>query len=344
MMNSITNSYKNTPNSLVHRVPLDFNSLVSVPDSHEWVAESVPVIDLCDPNAKTLIGEACEKWGAFQVTNHGVSMELLNRVELETIRFFSLPANRKLCALRSPEGITGYGVPRTSTYYPKLLWSECFTMMGSPTHHAAQLWPDQPHRQTTFCNLMEECQKEMKALTERVMELMLESLGLTVDDLKWFKPKTGSNKTQALLALNSYPICPEPERAMGLGPHRDTSMLTVLYQSSCRGLQVFQDEMGWIPVQPVPGAIVINIGDLMHILSNGRFNNVLHRAMVNKTRHRVSFAYIYGPPSDELISPLPKLTNDNNPPLYSPVNWKDYIYSKQVHGNNALHALHLTNH
>ncbi|KAK7265001.1 hypothetical protein RJT34_32617 [Clitoria ternatea] len=335
--NLITNSYKNKPSSLGHShiVPLDFTNMVTVPDSHEWVTESVPVIDLSDPNAKTLIGEACEKWGAFQVMNHGVSMELLNQAELEAFRFFSLPANQKLRVLRSPESIIGYGVPRISSYFPKLLWSENFTMMGSPIDHAAQLWPDQPHKQTTFCDVMEECQKEMKALTERVVELMLESLGLTMEDLKWH------SRGQCLFTLNSYPMCPEPERAMGLCPHTDTSLLTVLYQSSCTGLQVFQDVIGWIPVPPIPGAIVINIGDLMHILSNGRFKNILHRAVVNKTRHRVSFAVIYGPPSDEMISPLTKFTNDEHPPLYRPVNWKDYIYSKALHGNKAL--LHLMN-
>ncbi|TKY54923.1 Gibberellin 3-beta-dioxygenase 1 [Spatholobus suberectus] len=224
-------------------------------------------------------------------------------------------------------------MPRISSYFSKLLWSEGFTIMGSPAEHATKLWPHQPELQTSFCTVMEECQKEMKESTERVMVLMLESLGLTPDDVKWFKSKTGCNKAQALFALNSYPACPEPNQAMGLGPHTDTSLLTVLYQSSCTGLQVLGDGIGWIPVQPIPGALVVNVGDLLHILSNGRFKNILHRAVVNKTRHRISVAYIYGPPTDVKISPL---TDHDHPPLYSPVTWKEHVYAKSIHYNNAL--------
>ncbi|XP_027368798.1 gibberellin 3-beta-dioxygenase 3-like [Abrus precatorius] len=154
-MNSITNSYKNNPSHVNHRVPLDFSSVLTVPDSHEWVFEphtlgSVPLINLSDPNAKSLVRQACEEWGVFQVINHGVSMKLLKEVEVETFRLFSLPTHQKICALRSPDGIIGYGVPRISSYYSKLLWCEGFSMMESPVEHATQLWPHQPDQQTTF--------------------------------------------------------------------------------------------------------------------------------------------------------------------------------------------------
>ncbi|RDX96271.1 Gibberellin 3-beta-dioxygenase 1, partial [Mucuna pruriens] len=188
-MNSISNSYKNSPNHLKHKIPLDFESVVvSVPDSHKWEnveshsIGSVPLIDMSDPNAKTLIGEACQKWGVFQIINHGVPTNLLNEVEVETFRLFSLPTQQKLCALRSTDGITGYGLPRISMYFPKLLWSEGFSMMESPADHATLLWPNQPDRQTS--TVMDKCQKEMKRTTEMLMELMLESLGITAEDVE----------------------------------------------------------------------------------------------------------------------------------------------------------------
>ncbi|XP_027330126.1 gibberellin 3-beta-dioxygenase 1-like [Abrus precatorius] len=184
---------------------------------------------------------------------------------------------------------------------------------------------------------MEKCQRQMRASTERMMNLMLESLETSPEDVQWFKPKTGDTKAQVLFALNSYPVCPEPARAVGLGPHTDTSLLTVLHQSSgYSGLQILREGIGWIPVQPIPGALVVNCGDLMHVLTNGRFKNVLHRAVVNKTRHRISVAYIYGPPRDVKISPLTKLTNHGHPPYYGPITWKEYISLKSKHCNNAL--------
>ncbi|RDX96270.1 Gibberellin 3-beta-dioxygenase 1, partial [Mucuna pruriens] len=273
----------------------------------------VPLIDLSDPNAKSLIREACEKWGAFQVINHGVPLNLLNEAEVEAFRLFGLPIQQKLCARRLPEGITGYGMPRIASYFPQLLWSEGFIMMRSP-----------------------ECQKEMKIMTERVMQLILESVGLNPEDVEWLKPKDkeGCNKTEAIYSLNSYPICPEPDRAMGLCPHTDTSLVTVVYQSNCTGLQFLRDGIGWIPVQPIPGALVVNLGDLMHIFSNGLFKNVVHRAVVNNTQHRISFAYVYGPPSDVKISS--PLSDNDHPPLYSPITWKEYTKLKSIHHNNAL--------
>ncbi|KAF5934753.1 hypothetical protein HYC85_025882 [Camellia sinensis] len=56
-------------------------------------------------------------------------------------------AKQKLRAMRSPDGLTGYGVARIAPFFPKLMWSEGFSAVGSPEEHARQLWP---HDYTTF--------------------------------------------------------------------------------------------------------------------------------------------------------------------------------------------------
>lgn len=145
-----------------NQIPLDFKSVPTVPESHKWApdtenpvvephgSECVPLINLSDPNAKSLIRNAFEKWGAFQIINHGVPMNLLNEVELQSYRLFSLPADQKLCALRSSDAVTGYGKPRFQIFFPKVMWTESFLVMGSPMEHATQLWPHQPTQQTNF--------------------------------------------------------------------------------------------------------------------------------------------------------------------------------------------------
>ena len=69
-----------------------------------------------------------------------------------------------------------------------------------------------------------------------------------------------------------YPVCPEPERTMGLVSHTDPGVLTVLAQDCVGGLQVKQtDDDGasyWVDVKPVPGALVINVGDLLQVQSD----------------------------------------------------------------------------
>ncbi|TKY54924.1 Gibberellin 3-beta-dioxygenase 1 [Spatholobus suberectus] len=105
-MDSISNAYKSSPNHLNHLLPLDFNSVLTVPDSHKWVDVephafgSVPLVDLSDTNAKLLIREACEKWGAFQVINHWRSLEPLERSRTSSISIIFLTDSPE--TLRSP--------------------------------------------------------------------------------------------------------------------------------------------------------------------------------------------------------------------------------------------------
>jgi gibberellin 3-beta-dioxygenase len=162
-MNSISESFRSNPVHLDRIIPLDFKAVLKLPDSHRWSlsaadhpptttgdpfgAGSVPVIDLTDPNAVLLTRRACEQWGVFQVTNHGIPVDLLIELEFQTRRLFSLPLDQKLLAVRSPEAFTGYGLARISTFFPKLMWSEGFSITGSPMEHACQLWP---HDHTKF--------------------------------------------------------------------------------------------------------------------------------------------------------------------------------------------------
>ncbi|KAK4277127.1 hypothetical protein QN277_015172 [Acacia crassicarpa] len=307
MASTLSEAYRDHPQFLHHIKPIDFSSVRSLPDSHAWPqnfveeangggsGSSIPVIDLMDPNAEELIGFACEEWGAFQLKNHGVSLSLFEEVEAEAKRLFALPAKQKLKALRSPNGATGYGRARISPFFPKDMWHEGFTIMGSPFHDAKQIWP---HDYAPFCELMENYQKQMKVLAEKLTGIILRILKISEEEAKW----VGSSGSTGAVQLNYYPQCPEPNRAMGLAPHTDTSLFTILHQSQTEGLQIFKDQVGWVPVRPHPRALVVNAGDLLHIISNARFPCVLHRVVVNRVQHRYSVAYFYGPPLDYVLS------------------------------------------
>ncbi|KAL2458709.1 Gibberellin 3-beta-dioxygenase 1 [Forsythia ovata] len=330
---------------------LDLNSIKELPDSHAWTSvrdehhsvegcnvELVPIIDLNNKNAMELIGHASKTWGIFQLVNHNISKSLLEDIELAGKRLFSLPMQQKFKAGRSPDGASGYGVARISSFFPKLMWSEGFTVIGSPLEHARQLWPQDFQN---FCDIIEDYQKEMKKLAGKLMWLMLGSLGINEEDVKWADNKGEFEGGCAALQFNYYPACPDPERAMGLAPHTDSTILTILHQSNISGLQVLREGCGWVTVPPLPGALVIHVGDLLHILSNGLYTNVRHRAMVNRTQHRLSLAYLYGPPSTVKISPLPKLVDHFHPPLYRPITWSEYLGTKAKHFDKALKSVRL---
>ncbi|KAI4337365.1 hypothetical protein L6164_015793 [Bauhinia variegata] len=124
---------------------------------------------------------------------------------------------------------------------------------------------------------------------------------------------------------------------MGLAPHTDTFLLTILHQSQTTGLQIFKEGSGWVPVHPDPSALVVNIGDLFHIISNARFPCVVHRVTVNRTHQRYSVAYFHGPPVDYVVSPFSTTVLDNKSGVrFRAVTVKEYIAIKARNLGEAL--------
>lgn len=201
----------------------------------------------------------------------------------------------------------------------------------------------------------------MKSLAEQLLRIMFKYLNIPDDhqqkQINWLINTANSSAPPCTaLQLNSYPSCPDPNRAMGLAPHTDTSLLTILHQTqSDVGLQIRKDLLGggggtkpdpdpnlasgatvWVPVRPVPGALVVNVGDLLHIMSNGRFPCVVHRAVVNQTRQRLSFAYFYSPPTDFTVAPVAAEL-----PLYHSVTVKEYVGIKAKNLEKALSLIRI---
>lgn len=179
----------------------------------------------------------------------------------------------------------------------------------------------------------------MKRLVGRLAWLMLGSLGITKEDIKWAGPKGNFKDASGALQLNYYPACPDPDRAMGLPKHTDSTLLTILFQNKISGLQVLKEGSGWVTVPPVPGGLVIHVGDLLHILSNGSYPSVVHRAVVNRNTPRFSMAWLQGPPEGVKVSPLQKLVDSSHPALYSAVTWSEYLRTKAKHFDKALSSV-----
>lgn len=321
--------------------------MAEVPELYLWPQENqqaieesingidIPVIDLHHGELnRASVGSvieqvkaAYEDFGVFQIVNHGVSQKLLERVENQAQRLFSLPLDQKTKARRSPDGVTGYGMARISTFFDKLMWSEGFTSIASPLEHAEKLWPDDYQ---DFCEIIEEYDRAMKDLASKLMSLILESLGLRPRDYSW-----GREENCAALQMNHYPSCPRPAQTMGMAEHTDSTLLTVLYQGSVQGLQIKRSDGMWIVVPAIPNAFVVNVGDLLQVLSNGRYKSVVHRA-VNNSKPRLSFAYLWGPPLTSVVEPAPQLVDSKHPRLYRALTWNEYLVARAKHFDRAL--------
>nr|CAB3467222.1 unnamed protein product [Digitaria exilis] len=127
--------------------------------------------------------------------------------------------------------------------------------------------------------------------------------------------------------LNYYPSCPKPEHVLGLKPHSDGSLLTVIVvdDDDVGGLQVQGDAGVWYDVPVVPGALLVNAGDTIEIMSNGFFKSPVHRVVTNAERERVSLAMFYALDLEKEIEPAPELVGEEKPRRYGKVKTKDYV-------------------
>ncbi|MBA0752302.1 hypothetical protein Gogos_001147 [Gossypium gossypioides] len=126
--------------------------------------------------------------------------------------------------------------------------------------------------------------------------------------------------------LNYYPKCPNPELTVGVGRHSDVSTLTILLQDEIRGLFVRGNEGGdWIHVPPIKGSLVINVGDALQIMSNGRYRSVEHRVVANGSKNRISDLIFVNPRPTDMIGPLPELVANGEIPIYKQVLYSDYV-------------------
>ncbi|KAM0873342.1 hypothetical protein ACQ4PT_038139 [Festuca glaucescens] len=149
-----------------------------------------------------------------------------------------------------------------------------------------------------------------------VLELLSECLGLSSDHLREMGCAHSLN-----VACQYYPPCPEPHLTLGHKRHTDEGFLTVLLPDGMPGLQVLVDRSGaggtWVDVPHVPGALMINIGDLLQLVSNDQFRSAEHRVLANKSKDtaRVSVASFFN--TDMSRSTLYRpITNGHNPPIY----------------------------
>ncbi|KAF4346258.1 hypothetical protein F8388_022718 [Cannabis sativa] len=301
-------------------------------------AQGIPLIDLStgpiDDLAKE-IGDACRKWGFFQVINHGVSPESRRKIESAAREFFAWPQEEKMRVKRDEVRVLGY----YDTEHTKNVrdWKEVFDfVVEDPTIVPASVdaddqrvttwhnqWPDQnPHVLREAC---EEYGREVEKLSIKLMELIAISLGLQANRFNdFFKDQT------SFIRLNHYPPCPNPHLALGVGRHKDAGALTILAQDDVGGLEVKRKSDGeWIRVKPTPHAFIINVGDIIQVWSNERYESVEHRVMVNSERERFSIPFFLNPAHYTMVKPLEEMTDDQNPPKYKAYNWGKFFTTRK---------------
>ncbi|CAN4105725.1 unnamed protein product [Withania somnifera] len=141
------------------------------------------------------------------------------------------------------------------------------------------------------------------------------------------------------IRMNYYPLCPEPDKTIGFSPHSDAVALTILFQlNETEGLQVRKDGI-WVPIKALPNALIVNIGDMMEIVSNGVYRSIEHRAVVNSDKERLSVATFYTFNLDSELGPAHSLIGPNNPPIFRRVLVQKYLqdfFARKLDGKSYL--------
>ncbi|XP_077241996.1 1-aminocyclopropane-1-carboxylate oxidase homolog 1-like [Tasmannia lanceolata] len=279
----------------------------------------VPVIDLAgiyDSRRKEIVDEirrASENWGFFQTVNHGIPSSVLDGI-IEGVRKFHEQPKEDKMEIYTREFMKKV---RFSTNYDLLQsraanWRDTFTVLFDGLD---------PEEIPPLCrDIMMDYSKHVMRLGETLSELLSEALGLGPDYLK----KIQCTQTLVLTG-HYYPACPEPEQTLGTGRHSDPDFLTILLQDQIGGLQVIHQQC-WVDVPPIPGALVVNIGDLLQLMTNDKLKSVGHRVLASHIGPRISVACFFnGSREEKSYGPIVDLLSDDNPPKYREIKMRDFL-------------------
>ncbi|KAI3867634.1 hypothetical protein MKW98_006011 [Papaver atlanticum] len=302
-------------------------NLISVPSEYAFPAKpedlnmlsekevehvTLPVIDfsfLSSPGERSKIIEdlrdACQYWGFFMVVNHGVPESLKKDLIDSCMSFFDLSPEEK-SAYRGkykldPRIVLDHGTNLNSGVDSVSFLRDQFKacvhpIFGSPPKPEGikvkkkKKKKKKTNKKIDLHEILCEYTKRSREIMKELLKEIMEGLKLDEDDIE---KSLELNSGAQIFSANLYPPCPQPELAIGLPPHADHGLLTLLIQNDVDGLHIKNKEK-WVAVNLIPNSIMVNTGDHMETLSKGKYKSVLHRAVVNNKETRVSLVMTVG--------------------------------------------------
>jgi len=142
----------------------------------------------------------------------------------------------------------------------------------------------------------------------------------------FFADKT--RNSAALMKLLHYPpqTGPVDDRVIGIGAHTDWECFTILWQEpGIQALQVLNSEKDWINAPPLPGTLVINLGDQFARWTNDIFKSTVHRAVNRSGVRRYSIPLFFGTDYNVKLEPMPSCVSEDRPPKYDVITAGEYV-------------------
>ncbi|KAK1556384.1 hypothetical protein Q3G72_004043 [Acer saccharum] len=305
----------------------------------------VPVIDMqrlysddfMDSELQKL-DQACREWGFFQLINHGVNSSLVEKVKLETEKFFKLPMEEKRKYGQLEGDVEGYGNVFVGSEDQKLHWRDCLYFTISPPHlRKPHLFPNLP---PSFRETLEAYSVDLKNIVAEILRQIRKKLRMGETEM------TVLLEGKQVMGFNYYPPCPQPDQVIGVLPHSDFGGITILLEvNDVQGLQIKKDGL-WIPIKSLPNAFIINIGGTLEILTNGTYRSIEHRVTINSLKERMSIATFCNPKMDGEIAPAPSLVTPETPAMFKRIGVVDYtkgLFMSKIGGKAHLDSMRIQN-
>lgn len=302
------------------------------------MTDSIPTLSLRDaenPRFARDIGAAFERHGFVVVADHGLPQSLIERCLDLFRRFFALPEEAKCrCFVPGGGGARGYtpfGIE---------------TAKGAVHHDLKEFWhvgrelpPGHPHRRFMLENLWPgeppglraaalELYEAFDALGRKLLRPIARSLALDPD---YFEDKVDVGNS--VLRVIHYPPVLSKTPSVRAGAHEDINVITLLLGAEEPGLEILDKSGRWLPVDPAPGALVCNVGDMLQRLTNHVLRSTTHRVTnpqpERARRARYSLPFFLHFNSDFLIRTLPSCTGPERPDRYpQPITAHDYLQER----------------
>jgi len=281
------------------------------------------------------LGRSFEEYGFAIIADHGIPDALIDRAEAKAKAFFALPdeAKRKyhVPGGGGARGYTPFGIETAKGHKAhdlKEFWHVGRELAaGHPFrgHMPDNIWPEEIESiRDTFLELYDTFDRTGL----KILKAIARYLGIDED----YFVDTVRDGNSVLRLLHYPPIEGEPGSHVRAGAHEDINTITLLLGAEEAGLELLTQEGRWIPVSPKPGELVVNIGDMLQRLTNGRLRSTSHRVVnpppERRGHSRYSMPFFLHFRSDFLIEALPGTVPPGEQPKWPPVTADEYLQER----------------
>jgi len=300
--------------------------------------DQIPTLSLRDVEDERFVrdlGAAYENYGFVIITDHGIPQPLIDRFLSLYKTFFSWPETDKrryhIQGGGGARGYTPFGIETakgSSHFDLKEFWHVGRELpVGHPYRHymADNVWITEiPEFKDTCIEMFETFDRTGRRLLSAIARV----LALAPD---FFEDKVQLGNS-VLRVIHYPPMPPNPAESIRAGAHEDINVITLLLGAEEPGLQVLTRQGQWLSVNPSPGSMVVNVGDMLQRLTNGMLRSTSHR-VINPIRDRAQNARFSMPfflhfNPDFPIAALPSCVGPGKPEPLPPILAEEYLQER----------------